>query len=154
MRHQESIRSVRLVWPRFGQLTEPFLCSRDGVARIKRRAFVRAAALWARPLNVLVLIACAISLLAGARAALPLIVSCGLLALVLEKGAEAPKRRRRRRILRDVRPLLCTIELPDTKRAGRINRAQPHIVIPDLPPDRPRSRISERRPGPDDSFFE
>jgi hypothetical protein len=155
MRHQQSLDAVGLVWPQFAQRKALFLCSRDGVATLKRRAFIRAASLWARPLNAFTLIVSLIILFAGEHgAALPLIVGCGLVALVLEKGAEAPKRRRERRIIRDVRPLYSAIELPETKRAGRIIHAQPKIVIPDLPPDRPRTRISERRPGPDDSYFE
>jgi hypothetical protein len=149
--------AVRLVWPQFKRRKARIIRSRDGVATLKRRAFIRAASLWARPLNTLALSLSLILLVAGETgAALPCIASFGLLALILQKGAEAPKRRRERRIIGDVRPLLLSsaVQLPETTRAGRIIRAQPRIVFPDLPADRPRTRIAERRPGPDDAYFE
>jgi hypothetical protein len=149
--------AVRLVWPDFNWRKMRIIRSRDGVATLKRRAFIRAASLWARPINAFALGLSLILLFVGeAGAALPCIAGFGLLALVLQKGAEAPKRRRERRIIGDVRPLLLSraVQLPETTRAGRIIRAQPRIVFPDLPPDRPRTRIAERRPGPDDAYFE
>ena len=149
--------AVRLVWPHFNRRKMRIIRSRDGVATLKRRAFFRAASLWARPLNAFALGLSLILLFAGeTRAALTCIAGFGILALILQKGAEAPKRRRERRIIGDVRPLLLSgdVQLPETKRAGRIIRAQPRIVFPDLPPDRPRTRIAERRPGPDDAYFE
>lgn len=155
MKHRHSMDAVRLVWPQFGRRKVRIIRSHDGLATLKRRAFLRAASICMRPLNALALIISLIVLFAGENAAaVPYIVSFGLLALILEKGAEAPKRRREARIIRDVRPLLLNalIELPETKRAGRILRVLPKIVIPDLPPDRPRTRISERRGGPDEVF--
>jgi hypothetical protein len=149
--------AVRLVWPQFNRRKVRIFRSRDGVATLKRRAFIRAASLWATPLNAVALGLSLILLFAGeTRAALPCIAGFGILALILQKGAEAPKRRRERRIIGDVRPLLLSgaVQLPETKRAGRIIRAQPRIVFTDLPPDRPRTRIAERRPGPDDAYFE
>jgi hypothetical protein len=149
--------AVRLVWPQFNRRKVRIFRSRDGVATLKRRAFIRAASLWATPLNAVALGLSLILLFAGeTRAALPCIAGFGILALILQKGAEAPKRRRERRIIGDVRPLLLSgaVQLRETKRAGRIIRAQPRIVFPDLPPDRPRTRIAERRPGPDDAYFE
>jgi hypothetical protein len=148
--------AVRLVWPQFKRRKARIIRSRDGVATLKRRAFIRAASLWARPLNAFALGLSLILLFVGETgAALPCIAGFGLLALILEKGTEAPKRRRERRIIGDVRPLLhsSAVHLPETTRAGRIIRAQPRIVFPDLPPDRPRTRIAERRPGPDDAYF-
>jgi hypothetical protein len=149
--------AVRLVWPRFNRLTVRIFRSRDGVAMLKRRAIVRAASLWVQPLNAIALALSLIVLFAGATgAALPYIAGFGLLALMLQKGAQPPRRRRERRIVSDVRPLLLSsaVQLPETTRAGRIIRAQPRIVFPHLPPDRPRTRIAERRPGPDDAYFE
>lgn len=149
--------AVRLVWPHFNRLTVRIFRKRSGVAMLKRRAFVRAASLWVRPLNAIALALSLIFLFAGETgAALPYIAGFGLLAFIVQKGVEAPKRRRERRIVSDVRPLLLSsaVQLPETTRAGRIIRAQPRIVFPDLPPDRPRTRIAERRPGPDDAYFE
>jgi hypothetical protein len=149
--------AVRLVWPHFNRSRGWVYRSRDGIAKLKRRAFIRALSLWARPINAFALGLSLILLFAGElEAALPCIAGFGLLALILQKGAQAPKRRRERRIIGDVRPLLRSgaVQLPETTRAGRIIRAQPRIVFPDLPPDRPRTRIAERRPGPDDAYFE
>ena len=153
----QQTEAVRLVWPQFNRREARIIRSRDGVAKLKRRAFIRAASLWVRPLNAFALVLSLILLFAGETgAALPCIASFGLLALILQKGAEAPKRRRKRRIIGDVRPLLLSsaVQLPKTTRAGRIISAQPRIVLPDLPPYRPRTRIAERRPGPDDAYFE
>ncbi len=157
MRLRQSLDAVRLVWPHFGRRKVRFVRSKDGLATLRLRALIRAASVSARPLNLFALGLSLIILFAGENVtAVPYIVGFGLLALVLAKGAEAPKRRREKRIVRDVRPLLLhgIIQMPETKRAGRIIRAQPRIVLPDLPPDRPRTRISERRPGPDDAYFE
>jgi len=79
-------------------------------------------------------------------------LALGVFAFVFTRCAAAPMRRREARILRDVRPILLQsiIQLPEIKRAGRILRAQPDFELPALPPDRPRTRIAERRPGPMD----
>lgn len=151
MRRAQSIAAVRLVLPEFGRRTVRFIRSRDGAVNLKRRAWMRAVSLWLRPVNVAALALSLIVMVAGeTAAAVPYLLLFGVLVLVLEHGAAAPKRRREARIVCDVRPLLLhpVIQLAETKRTGRIVRAQPVFEIPELPPDRPRTRNSERRPGP------
>lgn len=162
MRHAHSIAAVRLVLPEFGRRTVRMLRSLDGVVNLKRRAWLRASSLWLMPLSYLGLALSLAVLLAGENtAAVPYIFVCGLFVAVFESGARVPKRRRDARIVRDVRPILLhsVIQLPETKRAGRIVRAQPPFdlpafELPALPPDRPRTRISERRPGPFEEAFD
>lgn len=157
MRHAQSIAAVRLVLPEFGRRKLRLIRSQDGVVNLKRRAWVRAFSLWLRPVNYIALAVSLIVMFAGENAAaVPYILLFGLFVFVLEKGAAAPRRRREARLVRDVRPILLqsVIHLPETKRAGRIVRAQPEIELPALPPDRPRTRISERRPGPYEEAYD
>ena len=156
MRPARSIAAVQLVWPHFGR-RRMRLRSADGRLNLKRRAFVRAASLWLRPINFVALALSLLVMFVGENAAsVPYILLFGLLAVSLERGAAVPKQRRQARIVRDVRPLLLSpvIHVPDMKRAGRIIRAQPDFAYPELPPDRPRTRISERRPGPMDEAYD
>ena len=157
MNKRQSIEAVRLVLPEFGRRKVRLMRSRDGRKNLRRRAILRAASLWLRPLNFAALVLSALVLFAGENAAaVPYILVFGVFVLVLERGAEPPLTRRRTRILRDVRPLLLNsiVEVPETKRAGRILRAQPAIEIPALPPDRPRTRVAERRPGAAEEAYE
>ncbi|MBA4131318.1 MAG: hypothetical protein C0519_07815 [Hyphomicrobium sp.] len=157
MRHAQSIAAVRLVLPEFGRRKVRLIRSQDGVVNLKRRAWMRAFSLWLRPVNYIALAVSLIVMFAGENAAaVPYILLFGLFVFALEKGAAAPKRRRGARLVRDVRPILLqsVIQLPETKRAGRIVRAQPEIELPALPPDRPRTRISERRPGPYEEAYD
>lgn len=151
MSHALSIAAVRLVMPGFGRRRVGVVRSRNGLVNLKRRAWQRAMSLWLRPWNFAALAISVLVMFVGENAAaVPYVVMFGLLVFAFQRGLAAPKRRRGSRIVSDVRPLLMhsVIQLPESKRAGRIVRAQPGIVIPDLPPDRPRTRISERRPGP------
>ena len=92
---------------------------------------------------------------AGAMLAIvPYIVLFGLFVLILSKDAAAPPRTLAAHILRALPQLQDerTSALPDAHHAGRAVSARPvGSVMPPLPPDRPRTRISERRPGPDDA---
>ncbi len=157
MKYERSIAAVRLVRPQFGRRKLRIIKARDGRTALKRRAFVRAASLWLRPLNIIALALSMVVLFAGENAAaVPYILVFGLFVLLLEQGAAPPKQARDARIIRDVRPLLLNpvIEVPQMKRAGRIVHAQPEIILPPLPPDRPRTRVSERRPGAVEEAYE
>jgi hypothetical protein len=157
MRHAQSIAAVRLVLPEFGRRRVRFVRSADGLVNLKRRAWLRAISLWLRPMNYAALALSLIVMFAGENAAaVPYILLSGLGVFIFEKGAAAPKRRRGVRIVSDVRPILMqpVILVPEVKRAGRIVRAQPEIELPALPPDRPRTRISERRPGPFEEAYD
>lgn len=151
MRRPQSMAAVRLILPEFGRRKARFIRSQDGVVNLKQRAWMRAFSLWLRPVSYAALALSLGVMFAGeTAAAVPYILLFGLFAFVFEHGAAAPKRRREARIFCDVRPLLLNpvIQLAETKRAGRIVRAQPVFEFPELPPDRPRTRNSERRPGP------
>lgn len=151
MRRAQSIAAVRLVLPQFGRRRARLIRSQDGVVNLKRRAWIRGLSLWLRPLSYAALALSLVVMFAGeTAAAVPYILVFGLFVFLFEQGAAAPKRRREARIVCDVRPLLLNpvIQLAETKRTGRIVRAQPVFEIPELPPDRPRTRNSERRPGP------
>ncbi len=157
MRHAQSIAAVRLVLPEFGRRRVRLIRSHDGLVNLKRRAWLRALSLWLRPLNYAALALSLFVMLAGENAAaVPYILLSGLCMFIFDMGAAAPKRRREARIVSDVRPILLqsVIQLPEAKRAGRIVRAQPEIEFPALPPDRPRTRISERRPGPYEEAYD
>ena len=135
MTNQNSIDVLRLVWPLLAQ----------------RKAANRARAWGIRPLGILCLAATLLILGVGETlSVVPVMVALGILALALHKASTPPRTRRQARVLRDVRPLLRkpVIVVPEMKRAPRIVRAEPVLTIPALPPDRPRTRISERRPGP------
>lgn len=157
MKHAQSIAAVRLVLPDFGRRKVRFIRSADGRVNLKRRAWLRAFSLWLRPVNYVALVLSLFVMFAGENAAaVPYILLLGLFVFLFETGAAAPRQRRQARILRDVRPILMQpiIQLPDMKRAGRILRTQPDVDIPALPPDRPRTRVSERRPGPYEEAYD
>lgn len=88
----------------------------------------------------------------SAAAAVVILVASTL--LVFEFGGGPPVRQRPPRIVGDARSLLINnvVTVPDARRAGRIVCTRPDFEIPSLPPDRPRTRISERRPGPQDDM--
>jgi hypothetical protein len=162
VRHDQSIAALRLALPEFGRRRWRVVRAHDGVVALKRRAWLRAISLWLRPINYAALALSLVAMFAGENAAaLPYIFVLGVCVFLFERGAAAPKRRRNARIVRDVRPLLLNtvIELPNTKRARRIVRAQPTFdlpafELPALPPDRPRTRVSERRPGPYEESYD
>lgn len=153
MRHQQVIAAIGLVWPDFKARHASSVRNRDGRHALRARALVRALSLELRAVGWASL---AIALLAmfyaASLAAAFAVIAFALILLLLEIGAAPPVRQRSRRIVGDTRPILLNkvIAVPEAKRAGRIMLAQPQSNIPPLPPDRPRTRISERRPGPQD----
>ncbi len=149
MKIQNNIDALRFMWPSIAKPRTSNKIATSGLTGSKRKAANRA---WVfRALGVLGLAATLLILgVANTTTAVPIMVAFGILALALHKVGTLPRRRRQARVLRDVRPLLQkpVIVVPEMKRAPRIVRAEPVLTIPALPPDRPRTRISERRPGP------
>lgn len=156
MRHQQVIAAIGLVWPEFGA-RHSFPRNRDGRRALRARALVRAISL---ELRALAWASLAIALLAmfytASLAAAFTVIAFAMVLLLLEIGAAPPVRQRSRRIVGDARPILLNrvIAVPEARRAGRIMSAQPQSKIPPLPPDRPRTRVSERRPGPQDESLD
>jgi hypothetical protein len=154
VRHQQVIAAIGLVWPEFSsRRNSSFALNRDGRHALRTRALVRALSL---QLRALAWVSLSVALLAmfftASLAAAFAVIAFAMILLLLEIGAAPPARQRSRRIVGDARPLLLNrvIALPEAKRAGRIMLTQPVSSLPPLPPDRPRTRISERRPGPQD----
>jgi hypothetical protein len=128
---------------------------------LRKRAFVRAAALTLRPLNAVVLAALAGALVISASALFVApVVALLLAALTLERLAIAPRTRRAPRIVGAVTPSVGSVAIApgslapgsagagELKRAVRIVSGRPELQLTGMPPHRPRGRISERRPGP------
>jgi hypothetical protein len=156
-RAEASRAAVRLSQRTLRRPRRRFTRARDGRIALRRRAHVRALCLRLRPVSIAALILSVIVLTAGDSAgAGPVVIAFALVALVADRGAAPPKRTRAARIVRDVRPLLLKplIEILQPMRAGRILRAQSEFELPPLPPDRPRTRISERRPGPVEGTYD
>jgi hypothetical protein len=153
VRHQQVIAAIGLVWPDFKARHPSNGRNRDGRHTLRARALVRALSL---ELRALAWVSLSVALLAmfftASLAAAFAVIAFAMILLLLEIGAAPPVRQRSRRIVGDARPLLLNrvIPVPEAKRAGRIMLAQPQSNIPPLPPDRPRTRVSERRPGPQD----
>ncbi len=154
MKNQPVITAINLVW--WPEFAVGRLCgarARDGRRVLRERALVRAMSLQFRVFAYAVL---AISLLvmfaAASSAAAVAVLAAASLLIVFETSGGPPVRQRPPRIVGNARTLLLNrlVTVPDAKRAGRIVRTQPESDIPSLPPDRPRTRISERRPGPQD----
>ncbi|MGE5266615.1 MAG: hypothetical protein ACM3L9_04530 [Deltaproteobacteria bacterium] len=153
MENQAIITAIRLVWPEFAV---GGLCGgrrRDGRRVLRERALVRALSLQFRVFAYGVLAVSSVVMFAAASstAAVAVLVVASILGM-FEASGGPPMRQRPPRIVGDARSLLLNklVKVPDAKRAGRIVRTQPELDIPSLPPDRPRTRISERRPGPQD----
>ncbi len=155
--------AVRLVWPRYktGLVGLPRARTRhaeaarhrprDGLRVLKRRALVRAIAHTLRPFNAAAIVAsgCALALSASAVFVFP-VAGLLLAALVLERLANGPSTRRLPRIVGKIaeRSGAAAMAPGTMKRAARIVRGRPELQLSGLPPHRPRTRISERRPGP------
>jgi hypothetical protein len=155
--------AVRLVWPgyksgfaqalRLGErrATHARNPQRDGVRVLKRRALVRAVAHTLRPLNAAALVATggAFAILASAALILP-VTGLLLTGLLIERLTVAPATRRAPRIVgRLAQDSGAAATAPATwKRAARIVSGRPEFQLSGLPPHRPRTRVSERRPGP------
>jgi hypothetical protein len=153
VKNQAVITAINLVWPEFAVQR---LCGggrRDGRRVLRERALVRALSLQFRVFAYGVLAVSLVVMLAAASsaAAVAVLVAASIL-VMFEASGGPPMRQRPARIVGDARPHLLNklVTVPDAKRAGRIVRTQPEFDIPPLPPDRPRTRISERRPGPED----
>jgi hypothetical protein len=115
----------------------------------------RAASIAFTPVNLAAFGLSVLVMQAGAMLAIvPYLVLFGLFVRVLGHVDAAAPRTLAAHILRALPKYEDdrATERPDAHHAGRAVSARPVVsVIPPLPPDRPRTRISERRPGPDDA---
>jgi len=144
-----NIDALPFFWPLIAKCRMQDKVAKNGLPALKRKAANRAWILGA--LSGLGLAALLLILGVGKTTVVaPCMVAFGILALALRRASTLPRKGRQARVLHDVRPILQkpVIVVPEMKRAPRIVRAEPGLIIPALPPDRPRTRISERRPGP------
>jgi hypothetical protein len=149
VKNQNTVDAPRFVWPFLAKRRAHHKVAMSGMTGSKRKTANRA---WV--FGALCILGLAATLLiprvGKTTAVVAVIMAFGILALTLYRATIPQQTRRQARVLRDVRPLLQkpVIVVPEMKRAPRIVRAEPALIIPALPPDRPRTRISERRPCP------